>query len=52
MRAVEQFLALFFGAIIVMLVVTNASGVSSILTGLGGFTQMTVGAFRGGSFQV
>ncbi len=48
MRAVEQFLALLFGAIVVMLVVTNATGVGKILESLGSFTGTTVTAFRTG----
>lgn len=47
MRALEQFLALLFGAIVVMLVITNPRGIESILTGLTEFTRGTVGAFAG-----
>lgn len=47
MRALEQFLALLFGAIVVMLVITNPRGIEAILSGLGQFTSATVGAFRG-----
>lgn len=47
MSAIERFLALLFGAIVVMLVVTNPSGVRAILQGLATFTGETVGAFSG-----
>jgi hypothetical protein len=48
MRGVEIFLTLLFGAIVVMLIVTNGSGVNQALQGLGSFTGNTVSAFRGG----
>lgn len=48
MKAVELFLTFFFGAIVVMLVVTNGSGVNQALQGLGSFSSTTVSAFRGG----
>ncbi len=46
MRVVEQFLALLFGAIVVMLIVTQGSNVSQIITSIGSFTGTTVRAFR------
>lgn len=45
MSAVERFLALLFGAIIVGLLVTNPRGVEGILKGFATFTGETVGAF-------
>ena len=47
MAAFERFLALLFGTIVVMLVLTNPSGINAITNGLAKFTSQTVGAFRG-----
>lgn len=47
MRALEQFLALLFGAIVVGLVVSNPEGVKGILQGFASFTGETVQAFSG-----
>jgi len=47
MRVLEQYLGLLFGAIILGLLVTNASGVAEILKGFASFTGETVQSFSG-----
>lgn len=47
MQTLERFLALLFGAIVVMLILTNPSGVNAVINGIAKFTTGTVSAFAG-----
>ncbi len=47
-NALEKFLALLFGAIVIMLFVKNASGVGTIVKSFGTFSHDVVSAFGGG----
>lgn len=48
MKSVEDFIMLFFLAIIIGIVVTNGKGVSALFTGITSLSQGLINAFSGG----